>query len=239
MKTEQLKKLLKPILSEADPRLHDKLKKGFYALRDWALEHPIIKEVEVTQFVKVPEVVKEIHHVETVEKIVEKFVNDPDQSKQIERLQKKIAKLEAGVKKVTHKCETSAAIAFLRFEIKKNGLTNTAFDAWVDDLIMLSLAECVCIANTSLSVLANASDPDLKVTLGVGKTAFCSAVMAWTTVYFPDCFPQSDRVVLEHIIQIRRPKQDKEGMPPSQESSHTDNGQHISWVRHWAEGWRD
>lgn len=231
MKTDQVKKLLKPILNEAPPRLHDKLKKGFFALRDWALENPIIKEVEITQFVKVPEVVKEIHHVEIVEKIVEKLVNDPDQSKKIERLQKRVAKLEDDVKEATWKCETSAAIAFLRYELDNHGLTPKAFDAWIDALVVISLAECVCVAARCMYVLAHSSDSELKVTLGVGNTALGRAVRAWANVYYTDKVPQSDREFLGHIIQERHPGKPLSSPEPANQS---DKPQHHSWLQSWA-----
>lgn len=220
MKTEQVKKLLKPILSEAHPRLHDQNKKGFYALRAWALANPIIKEVEITQFVKVPEVVKEIHHVDVVEKVVEKVVLDPDQSKQIERLQKKNDKLENDMKNVTRKCETAAAIALLRFEISKHRLTPNAFDAWLDDLALLSLADCICIAYTCMCILGRSSDADIKVTLNVSRYELRKAISAWIRAYCPNSLPQSDRDFLDIVIQKRRPK--KENEP-----------RHNSWLGRW------
>jgi hypothetical protein len=231
MKADKVKKLLKPILSEAPSRLHDKIKEGFYALRDWALENPFIKEVEVTQFVKVPEIVRDIYHVETVEKIVEKLVTDPDQKKKIERLQKRVAKLEDDVKEATWKCETSAAIAFLRYEINIYGLTPKAFDAWIDALVVISLAECVCVAARCMCVLAYSSDSELKVTLDVGKTALGKAVRAWVNVYYTEMVPQSDREFLGHIIQERHPGKLLASPEPANQS---DKPQHNSWLRYWA-----
>jgi len=168
------------------------------------LENPFIKEVEITHFVKVPEIVRDIHHVEVVEKVVEKLVTDPDQMKKIERLQKRVAKLEGDVETAMCKCEASAAIALLRCEIKKHGLTNTTLTHGLMTLSWYRWRECECVANNTLMLLARSPDAEIRVALSVGYTAWLGR-MHGRLLYFPEGLTHVDRRVIGHVIQKRHP----------------------------------